>query len=77
MDIKDFILISGGILIALVVVHGFWIAWKSRREPYRLDIAPDIPRGEVDDDIGLLRGELPNGGARVITSRHDALDADD
>lgn len=66
MDIKDFILIGGGLLIAAVIAHGFWIAWRGRREPLRLDIVPDIIRDDVDD-IDRLRGELPNGGARVAT----------
>ncbi len=64
MDIKDWILIGGGVLLAAVVGHGFWLAWKSRRAPYRLEIDPNIPKDEVDDMV-LLRGELPNGGARV------------
>ena len=42
MDIKSLILIGGGLLIAAVIGHGFWIAWRSRREPYRLDIVPDL-----------------------------------
>ena len=64
MDIKDFILIGGGILIALVVGHGFWIAWRAKREPLRLDIVPDLIPDDVDE-IERLRGELPNGGARI------------
>jgi cell division protein ZipA len=66
VDIKDFILIGGGLLIAAVIAHGFWIAWRGRREPLRLDIVPDIIADNVDD-IDRLRGELPNGGARVVT----------
>lgn len=66
MDIKDFILIGGGLLIAAVIVHGFWIAWRGRREPLRMDIVPDIVSDDVDD-IDRLRGELPNGGARLIS----------
>lgn len=70
MDIKDFILIGGGILIALVIGHGFWIAWRAKREPLRLDIVPDLIPDDMDD-IERLRGELPNGGARVRNpSRH-------
>ena len=68
MDIKDFILIGGGILITLVVGHGFWIAWRAKREPLRLDIVPDLIPDDVDE-IERLRGELPNGGARVVKNR--------
>ena len=65
MDIKDFILIGGGLLIALVIAHGCWIAYRAKREPYRLDIVPDLVGDDVDD-FARLRGELPNGGARVV-----------
>jgi len=77
VDIKDFILIGGGLLIAAVIAHGFWIAWRARRAPLRLDIVPDIIADDVDD-IDRLRGELPNGGARVVTrdtaGRQEALE---
>lgn len=72
MDIKDFILIGGGILIALVVGHGFWIAWRAKREPLRLDIVADLIPDDVDE-IERLRGELPNGGARVVQNREAAV----
>ena len=75
MDIKDFILISGGILITMVLAHGFWIAWKNKREPYRLDILPDMFPND-DDDMSLLRGELPNGHARVVKARSKGQDGD-
>jgi cell division protein ZipA len=65
LDIKSVILIGGGLLIAAVIAHGFWIAWRSRREPYRLDIVPDLIPDPVDD-MERLRGELPNGGARLV-----------
>jgi cell division protein ZipA len=65
VDIKDFILIGGGLLIAAVVAHGFYIAWRSRRDTLRMDIAHDLIPEDVDD-LHRLRGELPNGGARVV-----------
>ena len=64
MDIKDLILIGGGLLIVAVILHGLWIAWQARREPLRLDIAPGLGREDYDE-LELLRGELPNGGGRV------------
>jgi cell division protein ZipA len=64
MDIKDWILVGGGLLLVAVIGHGFWLAWRSRRDTLRMDIDPNIPRDDVDP-LDLLRAELPNGGARV------------
>src|SRR5262245_14671997 len=65
MDIKDWILIGGGALLAAVIAHGFWLAWRSRRDPLKMDLDPNIPTEEADP-LEPLRGELPNGGARVV-----------
>jgi cell division protein ZipA len=64
MDIKDLILIGGGMLLVAVIGHGFWLAWRGRRVGLRMDIEPNIPREDVDELV-LLRAELPNGGARI------------
>jgi cell division protein ZipA len=66
MDIKDWILVGGGLLLIAVIAHGFWLAWKSRREPYKLAIDHNLIPPEDVDDLMRLRAELPNGGARVV-----------
>jgi len=71
MDIKDWILIGGGLLLAAVIGHGFWLAWKSRRDPLRMEIERNLPTDDVDP-ITQLRGELPNGGARVVKQPEQA-----
>ncbi|HEX7034989.1 MAG TPA: cell division protein ZipA [Pseudomonadales bacterium] len=71
MDIKDFILIGGGLLIVAVVAHGLWIAWKARRDPLRMDLVTQFADADDDDDLKRLRAELPNGGARIV-ARADA-----
>lgn len=63
MDIKDFILIVGGALIVAVIAHGFWTAWRSQREPLKIEIKPELIPDETDE-MDRFRGELPNGGAR-------------
>jgi cell division protein ZipA len=70
MDIKDFILIGGGLLITAVVAHGFWIAWRDRRQDLRIDIKPDLIPDDMDE-IDRLRGELPNGGSRVVNPSYE------
>ena len=67
VDIKDFILIGGGLLIAAVVAHGFWIAWRERRQDLRIDIKPDLIPEEEVPEIERLRGRLP--GPREILKR--------
>ena len=64
MDIKDWILIGGGLLLVAVITHGFWVAWRSRQNTLRMDIDPNVPREDIDP-FDLLRAELPNGPARV------------
>ena len=63
---EDYILIGGGLLIALVIMHGLWLAWRARRDPLPLDIAADVPNDDFDgDEFGA---DFPNGGARVVGS---------
>jgi cell division protein ZipA len=66
MDIKDWILIGGGLLLATVIAHGFYLAWTARRAPLKMAIDQDLIPPEEVDPLLLLRAELPNGGARVV-----------
>jgi cell division protein ZipA len=72
MDIKDLILIGGGILLAAVIGHGIWLGWRGRRDTLRMDIDPNVPREDVDELV-LLRAELPNGGARVRSAPQEQV----
>jgi len=67
MDIKDWILLGGGLVLITVIAHGFWVAWRGRQNTLRMDIDPNVPREDVDP-FDLLRAELPNGPARVRTA---------
>ena len=68
MDFKDVILLGGGILIAVFIWHGMWMAWRSRRDPLRMKLAPELSSEESEeiDEMSLFKGELPNGKSRVI-----------
>ena len=75
IDIKDLVLVGGGLFTVAIIFHGIWLAWRSRQEPLRLDISPDlIP--EDDDELVRLRGELPNGGGRPVRPVQKDLEFD-
>lgn len=65
MDIKDLILIGGGVLVAAIVAHGLWIAWRARRDPLRLKIDEKLIASVADREPA--QADFPNGGARVVT----------
>lgn len=72
MDIKDLILIGGGLLIAAVIGHGLWIAWRVRRDPLRLDIDEKLIAAVANRDPA--EADFPNGGARVVAHDSDPLE---
>lgn len=79
MDMKEWIIIGGGALIGLIVLHGLFMAWWRSRDPLRMKIQPGLLPEDVDDDA-WLSAELPNGGARVVavdSSDAGMADADD
>ena len=73
MDMKIFILGCGALLIAAVIAHGLWVARRSRRNPLKMELAQENVTASAFDAMELLRGELPNGGARVAPSQGPAI----
>ena len=65
MDFKDVVILGGGILIAVVIWHGLWTAWRSRRDPLRMELAPELSSEEIDE-MSLFKGELPNCKSRGV-----------
>ena len=75
IDIKDLVLIGGGLFTVAIIVHGLWLAWRARQEPLKLEISRDlVPEDEEDDELARFRGELPNGGGRLVDPVQKNLD---
>ncbi len=65
MESKELILFVVGTIIAVVLMHGLWVAWRKSRQKLKFDFV-DGTTSDVVDEIDLLKGELPNGGARLV-----------
>ena len=76
MDMKEWIIIGGGALIGLIVLHGLFMAWWRGRDPLRMKIQPGLLPEDADEDA-WLSAELPNGGARVVSAESSDMDDSD
>ena len=65
LESKELVLFVFGTIIMVVLMHGLWVAWRKSRQKLRFDFVEGASSPEVDE-IELLRGELPNGGARLV-----------
>ena len=65
MESKELILLVVGTIIVMVSLHGLWVAWRKNQKKLKFDFVDGETNAEVDE-IELLRGELPNGGARLV-----------
>jgi cell division protein ZipA len=72
VDIKDLILIGGGLLVTAIIAHGLWIAWRARRDPLRLRIDEKLIAAVGDNEPA--QADFPNGGARVIERWGERID---
>ncbi|MCY3812954.1 MAG: cell division protein ZipA C-terminal FtsZ-binding domain-containing protein [Gammaproteobacteria bacterium] len=50
MGMKEYVLWGGGLLVVLVVAHGLWQAWRSRRrrDVARAEIEPEVDSGDTE-----------------------------
>jgi cell division protein ZipA len=67
LGLREWIMWASAVLMGGVIAHALWLRWRSSRNRLKLEIDPAVapPANDVDD-LDLLRGELPNGGARVV-----------
>jgi len=68
--LREWLLILGPVIVVGVLLHGYWRMRVNRnRIKMRLDksFVSTLADSETGDDISMLRAELPNGGARVLT----------
>jgi cell division protein ZipA len=65
ISVRDWMIIIGVLLIVAVLLDGYR---RMRGDPnrVRVSLTPVAGEDEDGDDDVLMRGELPNGGARVI-----------
>lgn len=81
-DLRDWLLIIGPLFIIAILLHGYW---RMRVNNSKLKMSLDksfmsspSDRPSEEEDIDMLRAELPNGGARVRTvPEQTKLDLDD
>lgn len=72
---REWLLVIGGAMILGVLLHGLWVWYRSRQDGLRVRYERNLPAEDVDE-LDFLRGELPNGGARVVGGARRADDVD-
>lgn len=79
MDIKEIIVVSGVLLLLAIVGHGLWVVQRARRNTLRMDIPKSFGESASNEDLEEpdLRGELPNGGARIVSVVEDPIPRQD
>ena len=66
LSLREWIMVASVVGMAAIIGHAVWLRWRGRRNRLRLEIDPAVAQVSEVDDLDLLRGELPNGGARVV-----------
>lgn len=68
MSLVDWIYIVGGLVLLVVLIDGLRRMNSNWKQKVRLKVVAEEDDEDLDerDGVALLRGELPNGGARVV-----------
>lgn len=69
LSLREWIMVASAVAMAGILGHALWLRWRSRRNRLRLEIDPTVAQVSEVDELDLLRGELPNGGARVVAGK--------
>ncbi len=69
--LRDWLLVLGPILVIGILLHGYW-RMRVNRSSLKMSLDKSFvsdlnDAGEDADELSLLRAELPNGGARVLS----------
>ena len=76
-DLRQWLLVLGPMVIAAVLVHGY-IRMRASQNQIKMKLdksfVSQIGESTKVDDFNLLKGELPNGGGRVIESSDSPSD---
>lgn len=75
LSMRDWLFIIGGVLILLILADGFRRMWRARRSSIRVKLEELGASIDDPDEIDLLRGELPSGGARLKPGSVDAIES--
>ena len=63
LDIRTYILLGGGLLIGVVLLHGFWTAWRGRRPLPVLDGGGGAQQGAEQMPLDVDAALLPEAAA--------------
>jgi len=69
LGLREWLLILGSVFIIGILLHGYW-RMRANRNSLKMALDKNFlsaPGDEVqiEDDLSMLKAELPNGGARV------------
>ena len=70
--LRDWLLVLGPVLVVGILIHGYWrmrVGRNSLKMSLDKSFVSDLNDSKSDDsdELSLLRAELPNGGARVLS----------